>query len=95
MVHLVALVRTTPSSQERSLPDAANKTSGRWTVVPAANGPTVVAGTTYFFAWRLDTQTGNLELCTYDPGGWKNAVTGYIASESLNCTLPAKGNPLE
>jgi hypothetical protein len=37
-----------------------------WTVVP--NGPTVDHGITYYTAWRLDTQTGELALCTYDPG---------------------------
>jgi hypothetical protein len=96
---IVAVLFTTAcdrsTSTSRVPPEVSDKMSGRWAVVPATNGPIVIAGTTYLFAWRLDTQPGNLELCTYDPGGWKNEATGLITSESLSCTLPAKGNPLE
>lgn len=62
----------------------------RWVVVPAAASPVTSSGTPYIFAWRLDTRTGNLEMCTYDPGGWVNAVTKLPAPEALNCTIANK-----
>ena len=47
----------------------------RWVIVPATNSPVTNQGSPFIFAWRLDTQTGALEMCTYDPGGWPNPVT--------------------
>jgi hypothetical protein len=47
--------------------------------------------TTLFSAWRLNSQTGALEFCTYDPGG---VVLGTAPTkETLLCTAPVK--PLE
>jgi hypothetical protein len=78
-----------------------NKTSaplsasnGPWVVVPAASGPYAGVNrnnTTLFSAWRLNSQTGALEFCTYDPGG---VVLGTTPTkETLLCTAPVK--PLE
>jgi hypothetical protein len=55
---------------------------GRWVVVPATSTPVVASATNYIFAWRLDTKTGTLEMCTYDPGGWINATTKLPAPET-------------
>lgn len=65
---------------------------GRWTIVPALSAPVTVAGTSYLFGWRLDTKTGDLELCTYDPGGWISAVTKMPAPQAVSCTVPDKPN---
>ncbi|HVZ27902.1 MAG TPA: hypothetical protein VG798_04525 [Rhizomicrobium sp.] len=63
-------------------------------VVPAASGPYPGINrnnTTLFSAWRLNSQTGALEFCTYDPGG---VVVGTgVSKETLLCTAPVK--PLE
>jgi hypothetical protein len=61
---------------------------GRWAVVPAGNNESV-AGYSAWNAWRIDTQTGALEHCTYsltanprDPNAQTLAVT--------NCSDPDK-----
>jgi hypothetical protein len=58
---------------------------GRYTIVPASNNPVLASGTSYLFAWKLDTKTGDIEVCTYDPGGWINAATKMPANQSLTC----------
>jgi len=58
----------------------------RWIVIPATQSPVFNQGSPFIFAWRLDTKTGALEMCTYDPGGWVNQVTKIPANEALNCT---------
>jgi hypothetical protein len=45
----------------------------------------LASGTSYLFAWKLDTKTGDIEVCTYDPGGWINAATKMPANQSLTC----------
>jgi len=40
---------------------------GRFTVTPANSGALILGGRPYLAAWRLDTKTGDLELCLYDP----------------------------
>ena len=59
----------------------------RWIVIPATTAPVVSSGSPLLFAWRLDTKTGALAMCTYDPGGWANA-NKLPAPETLNCTAP-------
>jgi hypothetical protein len=59
-------------------------------LVPASNNPIVASGTSYLFAWRLDTRSGEVSVCTYDPGGWTNAPTKLPAPEVVSCTEPAK-----
>jgi hypothetical protein len=67
---------------------------GAWTVVPAAAGPYSGANrnsSALFSAWRINTVTGSLEFCTYDPGG---VVVGTsVTKEKLLCTAPVR--PLE
>ena len=67
---------------------------GPWTVVPATVGPYTGANrnnSALFSAWRLNTLTGSLEFCTYDPGGI--VVGTSVTKEKLLCTAPVK--PLE
>jgi hypothetical protein len=66
--------------------------AGRWIVTPATQNPMINQGSPFVFAWRLDTKTGALEMCTYDPGGWINAAAKMPQPESLNCT-PANTPP--
>jgi hypothetical protein len=60
--------------------------AGHWVVVPATQGPIFNQGSPFIFAWRLDTKTGALEMCTYDPGGWMNPTGKMPHAESLGCT---------
>ena len=63
--------------------------TGRWIVVPASTSPVMSGNTPFFFAWRIDKFTGAIEMCTYDPGGWKTVGTpGSLAPERLTCSLP-------
>lgn len=62
--------------------------ANRWIVVPATQNPIMNQGSPFLFAWRLDTKTGALEMCTYDPGGWINSATKMPAPETFNCTTP-------
>src|SRR5262249_13919596 len=61
--------------------DSPQPNIGRWTLIPVGNN-----GTDYF-AWRLDTQTGYLEFCAYNPGG--QMINGVPTSQSLLCTVSA------
>jgi hypothetical protein len=64
--------------------------AARFVLVPASNNPIVASGTSFLFAWRLDTKSGEVSVCTYDPGGWTNALTKLPAPENVSCTAPAK-----
>ena len=63
--------------------------TSHFVLVPASNNPIVTSGTSYLFAWRLDTRSGEVSVCTYDPGGWANVVRKLPAPESVSCTAPA------
>jgi hypothetical protein len=80
VVMLAALVVLTgcdkPSAQTR----------GRWAVIPASALLESGGGIDRFSAWRLDTETGDLELCQYA----SRPVNGS-PSESLKCSEPVKG----
>jgi hypothetical protein len=67
---------------------------GPWTLVPAASNPYVGTNrnsAALFSAWRLNSQTGALEFCTYDQGGIVVGTT--VTPEKLACSAPVK--PLE
>jgi hypothetical protein len=64
--------------------------TSRFVLVPASNNPVMASGTLFLFAWRLDTKSGEVSVCTYDPGGWTNASTKLPAPESMSCSAPAK-----
>lgn len=63
--------------------------TANFVLVPASNNPVVASGTSYLFAWRINTKSGEVSVCTYDPGGWINAVTKTPAPENVSCTAPA------
>jgi hypothetical protein len=68
--------------------------SGRWAILPVYSGPIDVGGTPHYFAWRLDTLTGSLEMCSYDPGSWKKITAPEgVATEQIACSksVPASG----
>ena len=64
--------------------------TSRFVLVPASTNPVMSSGTLFLFAWRLDTKSGEVSVCTYDPGGWTNASTKLPAPESTSCSAPAK-----
>jgi hypothetical protein len=80
-----------PQKQEAKSPPPANSELGRWVVIPAASQP-YTAGNPQniplFSAWRLDTKTGALEMCNYDPGGESVNI-----AESLACSKAAEATP--
>lgn len=71
---------------------------GRWHIAPIPGPPMEVHGTPHYFAWKIDTVTGAVQVCAYDPGGWKRPNTpGGVGQETLEC-FPSKspsdaGNP--
>jgi hypothetical protein len=69
-------------------------TIGRWSIVPLSNTPVRDKDQVLFFAWRIDTVTGSVEVCTFDPGGWKSpASLGGVANITLECTAPVPAVP--
>jgi hypothetical protein len=92
----IALVGAISGCDDRSRDQArtpdppASNEFGRFVVVPATTVPNLIDGIHYLNAWRLDTKTGDLELCTYYPGGalGPNAKADF---ESLSCTQPNTG----
>jgi hypothetical protein len=58
-----------PMAQQPA-PPAPPSEVGRWIIVPASTAGPVFIGNrgANFFAWKLDTKTGELEACTYDAG---------------------------
>ena len=76
------------SSQTTKQVPAEFEKVGRYAVVPATSNPVMNQRSPFLFAWRLDTQTGALQMCTYDPGGWTNTATKMPMPETLNCTPP-------
>jgi hypothetical protein len=67
---------------------------GRWILVPATSNPVMNEGSPFMFAWRLDTKTGALEMCLYDPGGWINAGIKMPMPENLSCRAPPDSSQL-
>jgi hypothetical protein len=63
---------------------------GRYQLMPAMGPPIDVRGTLHFHAWRIDTQTGALQMCSYDPGGWKGFAQN--SKERLECSEPIQVN---
>ena len=74
---------------ERAKPNAP-----QWIVVPASTSPYTAGNsnnTPLYSAWRLNTKTGALEFCYYDPGG---TVTGTaVTPEKLTCSMPVDAPP--
>jgi hypothetical protein len=63
---------------------------GRWSIVRATSEAVPNAGRTAY-AWRIDTITGAVEMCIYDPG---NAQPPPLTvSESVHCTPAQAADP--
>ena len=59
---------------------------GKFVIVPAENP----SPSGRFAAWRIDTETGDVDFCLYDSGG---SGAGGVTAESLRCipeNQPAK-----
>lgn len=65
---------------------------GRWTITPASNGAVTIDGHPYLLAWRLDTKTGDIELCTFDPN--PQPISGAVPP-ALSCSEPAEASGRE
>jgi hypothetical protein len=69
--------------QGRAEEPQSQTTVGKFVVVPAGNplpGADKSAGR--FAAWRLNTETGDVDLCLYDSGA---VGGGGVTAESLRC----------
>jgi hypothetical protein len=95
LLPLVLLLATACNQPARlAEPPAAKPTEvGRWAVVPATQAPVMNQGSPFFFAWRIDTATGRLEACTYDPGGWQYAPDKPPVNERLHCSAADSPGP--
>src|SRR5262249_19110213 len=92
---LTCLVMAALASASAQAPNtkAASGENGRWMVVPGNSSPLMDnQGTPFMYAWRLDTKTGGLEMCTYAPAGWGSLTK----TETLTCSqvTPASNDPL-
>jgi hypothetical protein len=83
------------SQQAKQVAPTTDEKAGRWIVIPATSNPVMNQGTPFMFAWRLDTKTGALQMCTYDPGGWTNTATKMPMPDNLNCTPSKPASPSE
>jgi hypothetical protein len=82
-----------PSSKDAAAPPPQDPI-GRWAIVPVSGAALHDAQQYLYFAWRIDTVTGSLEMCTFDPGGWKvPTAPGGIAPQALDCTQPVAAIP--
>lgn len=58
---------------------------GKFVIMPAGHTPlTDKNPPALFSAWRLNTETGALEFCTYDSGGM--VIGNRVTAELLKCT---------
>lgn len=59
--------------------------AGKWIIVPTSMAGPIFRGTSgaTYFAWRLNTATGDLEACTYEAGSPDKR-------ERLGCTTEIK-----
>ena len=65
----------------------ANSELGRWQIIPASGGAPPSALSAGWFAWRLDTKSGQVEFCTYLAAA-PAAPTISPAAGSLRCSAP-------
>ena len=61
---------------------------GRFAVVPIA-GKDHGSDHDYWYAWRINTETGELEFCTMDSGNLNPTVELHDTG-GLSCTSPAR-----
>ena len=55
-------------------------------VLHSNGGPQDVHGLPYYTAWRINSETGKTEFCTFDPGGDVPVAGQLPRGESLDCT---------
>jgi hypothetical protein len=55
--------------------------SGRWSIAPATSS----TESTYF-AWRIDTETGGLEMCEYNLSWYTKDPSGNVHLGSPKCS---------
>jgi hypothetical protein len=76
-----------PPAQQQASAKSENDGLGRWaiaTAVPAGKKEDMLE---YSQVWRLDTKTGDLQLCTYSIMGLAN----HAPVEGIDCSASIKG----
>jgi hypothetical protein len=66
--------------------------NGRWAIVPVGGAPAEVGDQRFWYAWRLDTKTGTVEMCSYTDGSahWDPTNRADIRGPGINCQYEAK-----
>jgi hypothetical protein len=65
----------------------------QWIVVPASTSPYTAGNpnnSPLYSAWRVNTKTGALEICYYDPGG--TVIGATVTPEKLTCSKPVEAS---
>jgi hypothetical protein len=70
-------------------PEAEN---GRWAMVPVGGGPEEVGDQRFWYAWRLDTKTGTVEMCSYTDGSahWNPSNRADMRGPGIVCQYEDK-----
>jgi hypothetical protein len=61
-------------------------------MVPAAGEPSSSGGSRAWAAWRLDTESGRVDFCTYVTPP-SNEPVGEPTTNALNCSSPVDALP--
>jgi hypothetical protein len=62
---------------------------GRWSVSPVSGDPIKLGDKLHFLAWRIDTATGNIEVCEFQTNGFT------MAGQKVYCTAPTAPQGIE
>jgi len=65
---------------------------GRWQMIPAASEPNSSGGARAWAAWRLDTESGRVDFCTYVTPP-SNGTVGEPTGNALSCSSPVDASP--
>ena len=88
---VLACTLTACSSPQPPIRDPARVVNrARFAIVPASNAPEHLGGAELSYAWRIDTQNGDLSYCTYNSGTAKAVSNKATDPERVTCTAPAR-----
>jgi hypothetical protein len=70
----------------------AQSDNGRWAIVPSGGPPEQTGDERLMYAWRIDTKTGTVEMCSYTDGSpkWDPTNRADIHGPQLACSLESK-----
>lgn len=84
IVAIIALAGCTKPEEKVAVDPPKPKEIGRWQIVSVGSDVVPQYGR-MSYAWRLDTVTGELEMCTYDPGFTPTQTTSTYKNPSVDC----------